>query len=86
MSDLVERLLNEPVSTGLCNDAAAEIQRLQEKPISIKVEANGQVWITFDAGEGRQAMLNLNNIVLAKPAKGINRGIMLDTLRRVKPI
>ncbi len=56
----------------------------KNKAIGIKVSSGdgGQVWVTFDAGEGRQAMLNLNNIVLAKPMKGINRGIMKDALAR----
>ncbi len=54
------------------------------KAIGIKVSSVGvgQVWITFDAGEGRQAMLNLNNIVLARPMKGINTRIMKDALVR----
>ncbi len=54
----------------------------KNKAIGIKVSSGAikEVWITFDAGEGRQAMLNLNNIVLAKPMKGINRGIMKDAI------
>jgi hypothetical protein len=52
------------------------------KPINIQVNKDDQVWITFDAGDGRQALVNLNNIVLAMPQVGINRAICLDAIRK----
>jgi hypothetical protein len=50
--------------------------------IKIKVDPDGQVWIHFDAGGGRQGLLNLNNIVLEMNQAGINRGICLDALSK----
>ena len=65
----------------LCSRHVKRIEQLEDMPIKIQVGTDGQIWIDFDAGDGRQAQLNLNNIVLAKPKKGINRGIMLDAIR-----
>ena len=50
------------------------------EPIRIKVNKDGQVWIVFNADEGRGAMLNLNNIVLGMQDGGINRGICIDAI------
>lgn len=53
--------------------------------ITIQVNKDGQVWVLFDATLAgtkghRQAMLNLNNIVLAMDQRGINRGICMDAI------
>ena len=58
----------------------AQVQELKDAPIKINVKSN-DVWITFDAGEGRQAMLCLNNIVKDMHKEGISRGICLDAIR-----
>ena len=58
----------------------AELQAVVDAAVTIRKKADGQAWIMFDAGNGRSAMLNLNNIVLAMRKDGINRGICLDAL------
>ena len=58
----------------------AQVKELEAAPIKINVKSN-DVWITFDAGEGRQAMLCLNNIVKDMHKEGISRGICLDAIR-----
>ena len=77
-SELQEELNAE---IKISNERWDRIEQLEDMPIKIQVGTDGQIWIDFDAGDGRQAQLNLNNIVLAKPKKGINRGIMLDAIR-----
>jgi hypothetical protein len=56
--------------------------QLEQKPIRVSVKPDGQVWVVFNAGEGRKATLNLNNIVLAKESVGITKGIMLDAIAK----
>jgi len=84
--DIVTRLLNEPVTVGLCNDAAEYIAaRDAEKPLDLKFDADGQAWIVANAGEGRRSMINLNNIFLSHSPAGITRGILLDALAKSIP-
>jgi hypothetical protein len=58
----------------------ATIEELRDAPIKINVKLN-DVWITFDAGGGRQAMVCLNNIVNEMRNGGITKGICLDAIR-----
>jgi hypothetical protein len=54
------------------------------KPIEIQVNKDGQVWIIFRASEKRgkirEALVNLNNIVLGMHKEGITRAICIDAL------
>ena len=61
----------------------AKLEKIAELPIKIQANADGQVWIAFDAGKGRQAMVSLNNIVLEMNKKGINRDICMDALSAI---
>ena len=58
----------------------ATITKLTAAPIKITVKSK-DVWITFDAGEGRQSMLCLNNIINDMHNEGITKGICLDAIR-----
>ena len=50
--------------------------------ITIKADKDGQVWIHFDAGGGRKAMVNLNNIVKEMQPVGITKCICLDAINK----
>ena len=65
-----------------CEKIAAENKRLKEAPIQILVKGD-QMWIAFDAGDHRHAMINLNEIVRNKPDFGITKGICLDAMHKV---
>ena len=58
----------------------AKVEKLTAAPIKIAVKTK-DVWITFDAGEGRQSMLCLNNIVNDMHNEGITKGICRDAIK-----
>jgi hypothetical protein len=58
----------------------AQLDAVRTAPVTIKINADGQAWLVFNAGSGRRAMVNLNNIVCEMPLVGINRGICIDAL------
>ena len=66
----------------VCEELLAENKRLKEAPIQILVKGD-QMWIAFDAGDHRHAMINLNEIVRNKPDFGITKGICLDAMHKV---
>ena len=68
---------------GRIKELEAKLEKIAELPIKIQANADGQVWIAFDAGKGRQAMVSLNNIVLEMNKKGINRDICMDALSAI---
>jgi len=72
---------NWPDKAQTIADLQKQVAALEAAPIGIKVDGAGQIWITFDPGDGRSGMLNLNNIVLEKSAKGITKSIYLDAIR-----
>jgi DNA-binding transcriptional MerR regulator len=58
----------------------AQLDAVRDAPVTIKINADGQAWLVFNAGSGAHAMVNLNNIVSEMPQVGINRGICIDAL------
>ena len=58
----------------------AQVKELEAAPIKINVKSR-DVWITFNAGGGRQSMLCLNNIINHMHNEGITKGICLDAIR-----
>jgi hypothetical protein len=82
-ADLIRYRERSEKVTKQCITLNTRIDELEaDKPISLKFKDNGQVWIAFDAGGGRQAMISLNNIVLKMHDEGITRGIVLDAIAR----
>ena len=71
--------LRSHIPRGLLNELDQD-EELRDDPIKINVKVN-DVWITFDAGGGRQAMVCLNNIVNEMRDGGITKGICLDAIR-----
>jgi len=65
---------------NLNTELQAQVKELEAAPIKINVKSR-DVWITFNAGEGRQAMLCLNNIIKDMHNEGITKGICLDAIR-----
>jgi hypothetical protein len=61
-------------------NAEERLDAVRDAPVTIKINADGQAWIVFNAGSGAHAMVNLNNIVSEMPQVGINRGICIDAL------
>jgi hypothetical protein len=82
-ADLIRYRERSEKVTKQCITLNTRIDELEaDKPISLKFKDNGQVWIAFDAGGGRQAMISLNNIALKMHDEGITRGIVLDAIAR----
>ena len=79
--EVADLVLMDEKSTDDIHKLQAQVAALEAAPIGIKVDGAGQIWITFDPGDGRSGMLNLNNIVLEKSAKGITKSIYLDAIR-----
>jgi hypothetical protein len=50
------------------------------QPLSFKIDPDRQAWLVFTTMDGREALVNINNIILGMSSAGITRNICVDAL------